>query len=136
MQAWNKRTIRIDEKCVRDLELMQGILDKAKQSINMNLLVFQSPNRVYYSNSCPAGLRRYSNQGHAWCFKVPNNLQFRASNNLLVLEFLAAIITPWINIIGGGCLSPGDFALSMTDSTTAEWRMKISNFVKPNDDLI
>ncbi len=43
------------------------------------------------------------------------------SNNLL--KFLAAIIMPWIDIIGG-LLSPGDCALSMTDSTTAEGWMK------------
>jgi hypothetical protein len=55
---------------------------------------------------------------------VPDNLQFRALNNLL--EFLAAMIAPWINIIGGR-LSPGDCALSMTDSTTAEGWMKKSN---------
>ncbi len=112
---------------------MQGILDKAKQGIDMNLLAFWLPNCIYYSDSCPASLGGYSNQGHAWHFKVPDDLQFRASNNLL--EFLAAIITPWINIIGG-CLSPGNCALSMTDSTTAEGWMKKSNFVKPNDDPI
>jgi hypothetical protein len=115
------------------LELMQRILDKAKQGIDMILLTFLLPNRVYYSDSCPAGLRGYSNQGHTWHFKVPDDLQFRASNNLL--EFLAAIITPWINIIGGH-LSPGDCALSMTDSMTAEGWMKKSNFVKPNNNPI
>jgi hypothetical protein len=69
----------------------------------MNLLAFRLPDQVYYSDSCPAGLGGYSNQEYAWRFKVPDKLQFRASNNLL--EFLAAIITPWIHIIGG-CLSP------------------------------
>jgi hypothetical protein len=54
---------------------------------------------------------------------------FRASNNLF--EFLAVVITPWINIIHG-CLTAGDCALSMTDSTTAEGWMRKSNFVKPN----
>ncbi len=111
-QAQNKRTISIDEKCMRDLELIQGILNKAKHGIDMNSLAFWSPNHFYYSDSCPANLGGYSNQGHARHFKVPDNLQFRASNNLL--EFLAAIITPWINIIGGR-LSPGDCALSITD---------------------
>ena len=65
----------------------------------MNLLAFRLPDRVYYSNSCPAGLGRYGDQGHAWRFKVPEDLQFQASNNLL--EFLAATITPWIDIING-----------------------------------
>jgi hypothetical protein len=42
---------------------MQSILEKAKEGINMNLLVFIPPDRIYYSNSCPAGLGGYSNQG-------------------------------------------------------------------------
>jgi len=82
-----------------------------------NTVGFRSPDRIYYSDSCPAGLGGYSDQGFAWRFRIPDDLQFRASNNLL--EFLAAVITPWIDIIDGR-LSRGDCALSMTDSTTAE----------------
>ena len=115
-----------------DLELMQQILDKAKKGIDMNLL-FRSPDRIYYSNSCPASLGGYSDQGFAWRFQIPEDLLFHASNNLL--EFLAAIITPWIDIIHRR-LSAGDCALSMTDSTTAEGWMRKSNFVEPNDDPV
>ena len=112
---------------------MQTILNKAKEGIDMSLLAFRSPDCIYYSDSCPAGLGGYSNQGNKWCFKLPDNLQFHASNNLL--EFLAAIITPWINIIKGR-LNPGESALSMTDSTTAEGWMQKSNFVEPDDNSI
>jgi hypothetical protein len=55
---------------------MQLILDKAKYGINMNLLAFWTPDHIYYSDSCPDGLGGYSNQGHAWQFKVPGNLKF------------------------------------------------------------
>ena len=99
----------------------------------MNLLGFRSPDRIYYSDSCPAGLGGYSDQGFAWRFRIPDDLQFRASNNLL--EFLAAVITPWIDIIDGR-LSRGDCALSMTDSTTAEGWMRKSNFSEPSIDPI
>ncbi len=89
----------------------------------MNLLGLRSPDRFYYSYSCPAGLGGYSNQGFAWRFRIPENLLFCVSNNLL--EFLAAIIMPWIDIIGGR-LSPGECALSMIDSTMAKgWMKKI-----------
>ncbi len=64
-RAQYKRRISINKKCMRDLELMQGILDKAKQGIDMNLLAFRSPDRIYYSDSCPASLGGYSVQGHA-----------------------------------------------------------------------
>ena len=130
LRARKMRSIKIDEICVKDLELMQSMLDKAKKGIDMNLLAFRSPDRIYYSDSCPAGLGGYSDQGFAWRFQIPEDLQFRASNNLL--EFLAAIITPWIDIIQGR-LKTGDCALSMTDSTTAEGWMRKSNFVEPNE---
>ncbi len=93
----------MDGKCAKDLELMHSFLDKAKNGIDMNLLAFQTPDQFHYSNSCPAGLGGYSDQGHAWQFKVPNDLKFQATNNLLV--FLA---------------NQGDCTLSMTDSMTAE----------------
>ncbi len=96
---------------------MQTILNKAKEGIDMNLLVFRLPDCIYYSDYCPAGLRGYSDQRNVWHFKLPDDLQFCASNNLL--EFLAAIITPWIDI--NRRLNPGDYALSMTNSTTVEW---------------
>ncbi len=63
----------------------------------------------------------------AWRFRIPDDLLFRASNNLL--EFLAAIVTLWVDIING-CLSSGDCALSMTDGTMAEGWMRKSNFSK------
>jgi hypothetical protein len=91
-QACIKRVITINENCKNNLVLMLKILDKSKGGIDINLLGFRSPDRIYYSDSCPAGLGGYSNQGFALRFRIPDNLLFRVSNNLL--EFLAAIITP------------------------------------------
>jgi len=65
----------------------------------MNLLVFRKPTHVYRSDSCPHGLGGYSHMGFAWRFYLPEELRFRASNNLL--EHLASIITVWIDIIAG-----------------------------------
>jgi hypothetical protein len=62
-----------------------------------------------------------------------DDLLFCASNNLL--KFLKGIIMLWIDIIGGW-LIPGDCALSMTDSTTAEGWMKKLNFSKAANDPI
>jgi hypothetical protein len=63
--AQNRRVININKKCAKDLELMQSILEKAKNGIDMNLLAFRTPDCVYYSNSCPASLRGYSNHRNA-----------------------------------------------------------------------
>jgi hypothetical protein len=132
-QSCNKRANTVNKDCKNDLVLMLKILNKAKGGIDMNLFGFRSPDRIYYSNSCPAGLGGYSNQGFAWCFRIPDDLLFHASNNLL--KFFAAIIMLWIDIIGG-CLSPGDCALSMTDSITAKGWMKNMNFSKAGNDPI
>jgi hypothetical protein len=132
-QAGKQQLIKINNKCVSDLVLMQAVLDKAKNGVDMNLLAFRSPNRIYYLDSCSAGLGGYSNQGQAWQFRVPEEYLFRALNNLL--KFLAAIITPLINVIEGR-LNAGDCTLSMMDSTMAEGWMQKSNFVEPDDDPV
>jgi hypothetical protein len=62
---------------------MLKILDKSKGGIDMNLLGFHFPNRIYYSDSCPAGLGGYRDQGFTWRFRIPDNLLFRVSNNLV-----------------------------------------------------
>ncbi len=41
--ARNRRTIKIDDKCVKDLVLMQQIVDKVQKGINMDLLAFRAP---------------------------------------------------------------------------------------------
>jgi hypothetical protein len=55
----NRRFIAINNKCMNDLELMQSILKKAKEGIDMNLLSFRSLERIYYSDSCLACLGGY-----------------------------------------------------------------------------
>jgi len=94
----------------------------------LNSIAFQKPTHIYRSDSCPAGLGGYSNKG--WVYRwylLPDHLLFRASNNLL--EHLAAVISPWVDIIAGR-LKPQDCVLSMTDSTTAEGWLKKPNFSK------
>ena len=98
----------------------------------MNQIAHRKPTHVYCSDSCPAGLGGYSHKGFAWCFKIPSHLQFRASNNLL--DHLAAVITPWVDIIAGR-LRKGDCALSMTDSATSEGWLRGSNFKEETDHI-
>ncbi len=122
---WNRRFIAINymQKGFRTDAIN---IRKAKEGIDMNLLARSS-------DSSPTSLGGYSNQGHACRFKLSDNLQFRAANNSL--EFIAAIITPWIDIINGR-LEQGDCSLLMTNSTTAEEWTKKSNFDKHSNDPI
>jgi hypothetical protein len=99
----------------------------------MNLIAYLAPMHVYHSDLCPVGLGGYSNEEFAWCYSIPQSLQFRTSNNLL--KFLAAIITPWIDILANH-LQSGDYALLMTDSSTTEGWMCKTNFRASEEDQI
>ncbi len=128
----NKRwPTKLNAECRHDLRLMLGILLKASRGIDMNIVAYRRPTHVYRADSCPHGLGGYSSDGYAWRFKLPEDLLFRASNNLL--EFIASIVTPWVDLIAGR-LRAGDCALSMTDSTTSAGWLKKTNFKEENDD--
>ena len=130
----NKRYPTImPSECQLDLGLMITFLDKAHAGIDMNLLSFRRPTHIYRSDSCPFGLGGYSDTGFAWRFELPPRSRFRASNNLL--EFMASIISPWIDILAGR-LSKGDCALSMTDSTTSAGWIRKTNFKEDTVDPI
>jgi len=122
----------VPDPCIDNLQLMLLFINKAHQGINMNILAFRKPTHVYQSDSCPAGLGGFSHEGFAWRFYLPEHLRFRASNNLL--EHIAAVITPWVNILAGR-LRTLDCALSMTNSTTSEGWLRRSNF-KEDDDMV
>ena len=85
------------------------------------------------TTSDAAGLGGYSHAGFAWRYHLPPHLQFRSSNNLL--EHIAAIITPWVDILAGR-IQQGDCALSMTDSTTSAGWLQKSNFREDDDDEV
>ncbi len=88
---------------------------------------------IYRSNSCSAGLGGYSHKGFTGQYYLAKNLKFWASNNLL--EHLAAIITPCVNILTGW-LKDGGCALSMTDNTTSEGWLKKTNFIEDGEEPI
>ncbi len=132
-RAKSRRSIKIDSRCLDDLELMSFFLDKAYSGIDMNIIAYLLPTFCYRSDSCPRGLGGYSHEGWAWRWYLPEDLQFRASNNLL--EHLAAIITPWIDLLHGR-LKRGDCILSMTDSTTSEGWARKTNFSELGEDPI
>ena len=124
-RAKNRRRIKIPSTCVEDLKLMRRFISCAKQGIDMNLLTYRLPNWVHRGDSCPIGMGGYTHRGDAWRWYIPKELQNRASNNLL--EHLANIIGPWIDILKGK-LQRGDCILSMTDSTTSAGWISKSNF--------
>ncbi len=106
---------------------MQSALEQCRDGIDMNTIAYRRPTHAYQSDSCPARLGGYSNEGFVWRCYLPQYLKFRASNNLL--DHIAAIIAPWVDIIAGR-LTCGDCTLLMTDSTTSEGWLKKTNFIE------
>jgi hypothetical protein len=120
----------------RQLQERPGVNDKyhiAHNSISMNIIVYRHPTHIYHSDFCPASLGEYSNSNFAWQYYLKPEHQFQATNNLL--EHIAAIITPWVDIIWGH-LHSGGCALSMTDSTTSKGWLCKTNFSKLKVDPI
>jgi hypothetical protein len=81
-----------DEK--GDLELWRKFLDIAKAGISINLLVFRTPTRIAWSDSCPFGLGGYTLSGFAWRIRVPKDCPFYGDDTVNnVLEFLGMAIS-------------------------------------------
>jgi hypothetical protein len=133
VQAKSRQSIPIINDCRRDLELMINIIKIVHNGISINIIVYRRPTHIYHSDSCPADLGGYSNSGFAWRYYLKQEHQFRATNNLL--EHIAAIITPWLDIIWGP-LHLGSCALPMTNSTTSEGWLRKTNFSKFKKDPI
>jgi hypothetical protein len=125
--AKQRQSVKINGKYLKDLQLMLGFLKMANDGISLISIAFRQPTHIHRSDSCSAGLGGYSHKAFAWCWYLPADLKFRAWHNLL--EHLAAIISPWIDILAG-CLKSQDCALLMTDSTTPEGWLKKLNFSK------
>jgi hypothetical protein len=119
------KSIAIPQPCRDNLKLMMLFIEKAFTGVDMNLTSFMRPTHIYRSDSCPFGLGCYLHKGFAWRLELQEQYCFRASINLL--EIIALIITPWMDMMAkriqsGGCV------LSMMDSTTSAGWLKRTNF--------
>ena len=109
----------------QDLKLHQQFLLAANKGINMNTLTYRCLIHIYVSDACPQGLGGWSCRGRVWRFQIPIHLQRRCTINFL--EFLAATVSPWVDILEE-TLPPLSCALSMTESSTTEGWLRKSNF--------
>ena len=124
-RAKNRRSIKLNSDCAEDLELMLKFLGRARTGVSMNLVAYRLPTHIFISDACPHGIGGFAHHGRAWRWYLPAQLRFRASINLL--EHLASIVGPWIDILEGNIHS-GDCSLSLGDNTTSVgWAYK-SNF--------
>ena len=124
-RARHKRAIDIPVDIAADMTLWKDFLRSAHSGVNMNLLTPRAPTHEYFSDACEHGLGGFALHGRAWRLELPENLRGRLSLNML--EFIAAFVGPWIDIIEGN-LPPLSCVLAHTDSTTADHWLHRSNF--------
>ena len=74
--------LRLTEDEVKDLELWRKFLDMANSGISINILVFRTPTRIVWSDSCPFGLGGYTLSGSAWRVRVPQHCPFYGNDTV------------------------------------------------------
>ena len=126
----SSHNVRISKRVRDDLQLSLSFLDKAYAGINMNLITFRAPNKIYINDASEHGLGGFATHGRAWRWHIPSALQGRAHINLL--EFLAQLISIWIDILEHRT-KPQDCLLGMGDSTAAMGWLRRSNFRENNE---
>lgn len=74
-RAKNRQSVKLPEAAVDDIKLMLLFLDKAVKGIDVKLLVYRKPTKIYMSDSYPAGMGGYSSDGFAWGSVSLNNVR-------------------------------------------------------------
>jgi hypothetical protein len=90
----------LPKPALHDLQLFHDVfLPKIHKGISLNLLTYRRPSHILFSDACPKGLGGYSlTSGCAWRWEIPPNYvdSVKTKNNLL--EFLAAMVTIWVEL--------------------------------------
>jgi hypothetical protein len=117
-----------------DLRLHKDFLLYANAGVSLNIISFRKPTCIYRSDASEFGLGGYNVMtGEAWRWETPIELRLRTSINSL--EFMACIITIWVDVIKGD-IHPEDCIYSQTDNMSAAGWLHKSNFAKEDDEHI
>ncbi len=100
-QARKRQTKWIPKPALQDLQLFHEVLlPKIYSGISLNLLTYRRPSHILFSDTCPTGLGGYSiNTGKAWRWKIPPEFSESVQSKNNILEFLAAVITIWVELL-------------------------------------
>ena len=118
-QKTNKKIKWLSKSVLADLQLFSSyILPKLHEGISLNLLTFRRPTHIFWSDACPSGLGGFSQQsGKAWRFQIPEEFHRATQNQNNLLEFIASLISVWMEILDG---APSQSCfLSFADNTSA-----------------
>ena len=118
-QKTNKKVKWLNKSVLADLRLFSDyILPRLHEGISLNLLTFRRPTHIFWSDACPSGMGGFSqHSGKAWRFKIPDEFLQAVSKQNNLLEFIASIVSVWIEILDG---APAQSCfLSFADNTSA-----------------
>ena len=63
-RAKTRRSIKINENCLKDLLLVLSFLDQARDGVDLNLSAYRKPTHAFISDSCLTGMGGYSHKGY------------------------------------------------------------------------
>jgi hypothetical protein len=119
---------------LQDLSIHRDFLRYAKRGVLLNNIAFRKPAHIYRSDASEFRMGGYSIlSGRAWRWELPLTLRLRTSINSL--EFIASVITIWVDC-HLGVVKPEDCLLSQTDSSSAAGWLRKSNFAEDQDEEI
>ena len=117
--------VKLSNREIDDIKIWLDFYRKARTGVSFNLIVFRQPSKMYLSDSCPHRVGSFSlKSGRAWRLKLPLDLVWKVSNDLL--EFMADIICIWVDILENE-MDTFDCYLSLGDNTSAIGWMHKSN---------
>ena len=100
---------------VEDLELWKIFIHKAAQDgIDINNVTYTYPTSVGIKDACKTGLGGFGEDGIAWRWPIPADMQGMFIINLI--EFIAAVVNIWLIILRKG---PGQTILNFTKNLSA-----------------
>jgi len=115
----------LNSRSRNDLKLKKIFLKKEHCGVSMNLLTFRARDIIYVCDASEYGLGGFASHGRALTYTIPARLRNKA--HIDILEYLAQIISIWIDIIERRT-KPEDCILSIGDNTSSLGWMRRSNF--------
>jgi hypothetical protein len=109
----------LSSQVLEDLKLWkQDFLPTVYKGLSLNLISFQRPSFICWSDAYPTGLGGFDHSGFAWRLKIPDEYQICVLSRNNCLEFIAAFISVWQLILSGRS-SQEDCFLSLSDNSSA-----------------
>ena len=114
----------LDDEEIKDTALWIKFLTKAKNGVNINMIVHRPHTGECTSDACEIGIGGYTKGGIFWRFYLPQ--EWRGKLTLNILEYIASIFTVEFELVDTS--HPFPVLSTRLDSTSADSWLTKSNF--------